>query len=725
MADNKIDVQIDVTGNAEVQFKKVGDAAAKFEAAGTKASFNFARAWETASGVVAGAAIFDILKRTGEAALGLAKVFSTDSVHAAEEAQVAQNKLNQALALAGEYSKEASDKFSAFASRIQATTTVEDDAVRSAAALLESMSQLSEYGLEKATETAIDMSAALGIDLDTAVRMVGKAANGEVWSFKRLGISIEEGDTKAETFTNTLDTLNRKFGGSAAAQVNTYAGATAQLKNNFGDFQEEIGNVVVGNSAFVEVTKEASKIVAEFAKSLSENNGSAKALVGDGLIGVIDGIAALVMAFDAAARVGKISFYGIKGALDTVSLGIITLIDGPFALLYKGLSLLPGIGDHFAEKFDEIIKNAAIAAGAVNEDAAAINEAINGPTETTQKFEAVLLRLREAATVGLAAVKSGADATVAPINSAKVAVDELTAAQIKLGEEGQRVAERLRGEDPALKYKRDLAALEEAQAQELELVLGFDQAKAALALERDTKTTELRAKELADLNAKNDALKALDADRFASEIAGNQAKIDKITTAEGTFSKLYLTQKQKEAKAENDIRMATAASAAGIFGNLSTAAKAFGAEGFAIAQGLAKAQALVNTYAAANAAYTSTAAIPVIGAGLAPIAAAAAIAAGLANVAQINATHLSTGIDSVPAGFERDNFPAMLQSGERVVPKDTNKDLKSFLSGDGPMVALLQSIDSKLSRLQTVVNIDGREVFSSMRSQLQSGRAFT
>jgi hypothetical protein len=90
----------------------------------------------------------------------------------------------------------------------------------------------------------------------------------------------------------------------------------------------------------------------------------------------------------------------------------------------------------------------------------------------------------------------------------------------------------------------------------------------------------------------------------------------------------------------------------------------------------------------------------------------------------INRTHLATGIDSVPAGFERDNFPAFLQTGERVVPRETNKDLKSFLDGSGPMVSLLQSIDSKLAGLQTVVNIDGREVFNSMRSQLQSGRSF-
>lgn len=703
MADNKIDVQIDVTGNAEVQFKKVGDAALAFETKATKSAFSFARAWETASGVVAGAAIYDALKAAAGAVVNLAETLISDGVKAAEEAQVAQNRLNQALAQAGEYSEEASDRFSSFAAQIQRTTTVEDDAVRSAAALLESMAQLSEKGLEAATKTAIDMSAALGIDLDTAVRMVGKAANGEVGSFKKLGISIEEGDTKAETLANTLEVLNGKFGGSAAAQVKTFAGATEQLKNNFGDFQEEIGNVIVKNNAFVEVTKEISTITSEFADATSESGQALREMVANGLVLAIQATEAFVLVGNAAGQVVSASFRTIETAV--------------LAAGYAATKVLSYFSDDFAT-------SALVMEEAVKKSAESIGKSF---TEDTKLGEVatILARVEQAAIRGTDALKEGVSTSVAPINGAKVAIDELTEAQIKLGEEGLRVAERLRGEDPALKYQRDLAALQEAQAQELELSLGFEEAKAALALERDAKTTELRAKELADLNAKNEALKALDADRFAAEIAGNQAKIDRITSSEGQFSKIYLQQKQKEAKAEVDIRMATAASAAGIFGNLSTAAKQFGAEGFAIAQGLAKAQALVNTYAAAQAAYTSTAAIPVIGAGLAPIAAAAAVAAGLANVAQINATRLSSGIDSVPAGFERDNFPAMLQSGERVVPKDTNKDLKSFLSGDGPMVALLQSIDSKLSRLQTVVNIDGREVFSSMRSQLQSGRAFT
>jgi hypothetical protein len=315
--------------------------------------------------------------------------------------------------------------------------------------------------------------------------------------------------------------------------------------------------------------------------------------------------------------------------------------------------------------------------------------------------------------------------TAESAKSATTSYIDLAAAQAKLVEEGKRVSDHLAGEDPNAKYEKDLAALTAYIASKQEITDADSEHLDQLETDRDAKLQEQRQKELDDLNSKNDSLKALNADLYAGEIAANQAKIDQIIAQEGAGSKLYLLQKKKEHDAEIQIKLATANSVSGILGNMAVVARQFGEEGFAVYQALAKAQALVNTYSSAVGAYNSAVAIPIVGPVLAPIAAAAAVAAGLANVAAINATHLATGIDEVPPGFSGDNFPAFLQTGERVVPKDTNKDLKGFLAGDGPMIALLESIDSKLSRLSTVVNIDGREVFNSMRSQLQSGRAFS
>jgi len=60
--------------------------------------------------------------------------------------------------------------------------------------------------------------------------------------------------------------------------------------------------------------------------------------------------------------------------------------------------------------------------------------------------------------------------------------------------------------------------------------------------------------------------------------------------------------------------------------------------------------------------------------------AAAVGAATAANVAKISGAQLQQGIDEVPGIGTQDNFPAVLAPGERVVPAETNKDLKNFLN---------------------------------------------
>lgn len=69
-----------------------------------------------------------------------------------------------------------------------------------------------------------------------------------------------------------------------------------------------------------------------------------------------------------------------------------------------------------------------------------------------------------------------------------------------------------------------------------------------------------------------------------------------------------------------------------------------------------------------------------------------------------NLPKFATGITEVPSGFENDGFLARLSSGERVVDKNSNQDLKDFLSnsragglGNDQMISLLSEISSKLN----------------------------
>lgn len=191
---------------------------------------------------VAGAAIGFI---AGRAAIN---AFS-NLTEAAAESEDAFNELSTAIRLSGKQIN--ATNFSAFAAAIQATTKYEDDFIIKNAAVLQNLAQLDEQGLKRATKAAVDLSAALRIDLGTATEMIGKAAQGQIGTFSRYGLAVKAGATNAETLSAVLTKIETQFGGAAAAQVNTYSGAVAQAKNVWGDLKETLGNIIIQNPAII------------------------------------------------------------------------------------------------------------------------------------------------------------------------------------------------------------------------------------------------------------------------------------------------------------------------------------------------------------------------------------------------------------------------------------------------------------------------------------------
>jgi hypothetical protein len=98
-------------------------------------------------------------------------------------------------------------------------------------------------------------------------------------------------------------------------------------------------------------------------------------------------------------------------------------------------------------------------------------------------------------------------------------------------------------------------------------------------------------------------------------------------------------------------------------------------EFFYLQKAIAIVQAGIKTYEAAQNAYASASAIPIVGWILGPIAAAAAIAAGLARIAAIRNQSLASGgpVKGYSPTSKSDNIPAMLTADEFVHPVQTVK----------------------------------------------------
>lgn len=121
----------------------------------------------------------------------------------------------------------------------------------------------------KATETAAaltpiaDLSAALGIDLQSSATLISKAAEGMTTSLQRAGIVFSDTEQKALAAADSTERLALIFakvesvvGGAAAGQLRTFAGQWDQLKSQFHEVAIVLGNELLPlMSTAVEATK--------------------------------------------------------------------------------------------------------------------------------------------------------------------------------------------------------------------------------------------------------------------------------------------------------------------------------------------------------------------------------------------------------------------------------------------------------------------------------------
>lgn len=290
MADNKITIELSVEGNATVELKQAQKAVQDFSAATTDGMAKSSAAFDVFTGVVAGGLVLSALSALKDAAVKLFDVFVVQGIKAAQEQEDSINKLNVALQISGKYSADASKDMQEFASELQRNTKFSDESILSNAALIESLGNLDSQGLKKATKAAVDMAAALGIDLESASRVVGKAVEGNTAALHKYGIQLDASGTSAEVAAKAIEALSSKFGGAAEGQVNTFSGAIAKAANQFNEIQETVGGFITQNQVVIAVINMSAKLFADLNVVLQDNRKFFVDLVGRGVLIFVDSI---------------------------------------------------------------------------------------------------------------------------------------------------------------------------------------------------------------------------------------------------------------------------------------------------------------------------------------------------------------------------------------------------------------------------------------------------
>ena len=145
------------------------------------------------------------------------------------------------------------------ASDLQKNTLFGDEQIlKDATAQLLTFTNITGQQFDRTQQAALDLATRLDGDLKSASIQLGKALNDPVANLSQLsrsGIQFSDEQKKvikslaetgrlAEAQTLILDELDKQYGGSAEAAAEADGGIT-QLKNAFGDLQEEIGGVVM------------------------------------------------------------------------------------------------------------------------------------------------------------------------------------------------------------------------------------------------------------------------------------------------------------------------------------------------------------------------------------------------------------------------------------------------------------------------------------------------
>jgi hypothetical protein len=153
------------------------------------------------------------------------------------EQEAIWNRLAGTLASVGVQFADVEGGIRAAARAMQDTTTIGDEQFAETLQQLVVISGDYEGSLRNVSAVA-DLAAGLQIDLATAAKLVGRAMAGQTQMLSRYGIVVEKG-------ADAVETMRRNFKGLAENEGRSLAGLLKRLSNEWGDFKEALGDVLI------------------------------------------------------------------------------------------------------------------------------------------------------------------------------------------------------------------------------------------------------------------------------------------------------------------------------------------------------------------------------------------------------------------------------------------------------------------------------------------------
>ncbi len=234
---------------ADEALKKANEELAKMPPAAAAASVSVS---SLAKGFIAAQLTIATAERVGRAFVD----FLGSSVSEYLEAEKAQKQLTAALRAQGTATPAVIAQFGDLADQFQRTTVYSDDLITEMQNLLTTVGQVLPSQMGNALKAATDLASGLGIDLHAATMLVAKAMEGNTTSLQKYGVAIDKAAIAAHGADAVFAAIQERFGGQAAAEVDSYAGRLQQLANTWDNVKEALGRTLVTNPLTVAAMRE-------------------------------------------------------------------------------------------------------------------------------------------------------------------------------------------------------------------------------------------------------------------------------------------------------------------------------------------------------------------------------------------------------------------------------------------------------------------------------------
>lgn len=294
---------------------------------------------------------------------------ATASVAAANTQLQAEAKLLNALKGREDVQKRLMEQ----ASKTQSRTLFGDEAIIEQQAYLAALG-LSEQQINDTIEAAVQLSAALGMDLTAAVKNLAKTYGGMTGELGESIPALKNFTQEQLKAGDAIGYVNANYKGFAESAAETGTGSLTQLQNKLGDLAEKIGTILIP------VLEKVIVVLEKFVNGLSKlPEGTQTSVVGLGLL--LAAIGPLLNGLNSMLNlvtgvVGKLGNLSTAAAGAASSLGpVVAAIAALFALpVATGIELKNTVNEGLDKRYKNVYdKNFAIYSNEIIDQATAAN----------------------------------------------------------------------------------------------------------------------------------------------------------------------------------------------------------------------------------------------------------------------------------------------------------------------------------------------------------------